>query len=133
MRFLVGLFLIVLLTYITSWITPWWWAAVFYAALVGLALQMNSWLSFFCGFTSTSLLWFVLLYFKNNANQGMFLDKMKGVLGLGIENDIYFLLIVAAIGGLLSGLGMLSGKLLRDIISGPVEPVNKRTRRRKRR
>lgn len=61
----------------------------------------------------------------------MFLEKMKGVLGLNIDNSFYILLIVAAIGGLLTGLGMLSGKLLRDLISGPVEPKNKRGGRRR--
>ncbi len=133
MRFLVGFVLVVLLSVLTAWLTPWWWAVVFYAALLGFALQMKDGLSFLCGFLAAFSFWGVSMYWQNAANEGMLLDKIKGVLGINISSDLYFILMVAAIGGLLAGLGMLSAKLLRDLITGSAQPEDKRRRRRKRR
>lgn len=134
MRFLTGLLLTALLSFLFYLISPsWWWAPAFFAAIVGFGLQQNGLTSFGTGFLSVFTLWLLLLFLKNNRNAGLLLQKMKGVLKLPFESDINTLLVIAAIGGLLGGLSMVSGKLLRDVVSGPVKPTQKKSRRRRKR
>lgn len=121
MRFITGFFLILLLSFIFYYFTPaWWWAPVVIGALVGFSLQLHSVLSFLYGFLSIGLFWAAMIYWQDSLNTVELSSKMAKIIGVG--SPFYLLIIAAVLGGLITGLATLSGKLLRDIVSDPIKP-----------
>jgi len=53
---------------------------------------------------------------------------MAAIIPVGSTSNL--LILVTFLGGLLGGLGMLCGTLLRDLVSGPIEPQSGKKRRR---
>jgi hypothetical protein len=121
MRFATGFILIIVLAFPLYYFMPWWWwSAVIPAALLGFGLQMNSFLSFLCGLLSIGLFWLGMAYWSNASNDGVLLAKLSSLLPFGSATAT--LIGVAVLGGILGGLAMLSAKLLRDIVTGPIVP-----------
>lgn len=131
MRFISGLLLTILFSFIFYYFIPsWWWVAAIIAAVVGFALQMNSWLSFFCGLVTIAGLWWAMMYWQDSVNESQLSAMMANIIGVKTTGNL--LLLGTIIGALLGGLGMLSGKLLRDIVSGPVKSKKSKKRKRSR-
>jgi hypothetical protein len=119
MRFLSGLLLNLIFAFILYWLLPWlWWSAIIPALILGFGLQMKSWLSFLCGFLSVGLFWGIMSLWLSYSNNFILLEKIDSLLPFGSTNGT--LIAVSILGAILGGLGMLSAKQLRDIISGPV-------------
>jgi hypothetical protein len=119
MRFLSGLLLNLIFAFILYWLLPWlWWSAIIPALIFGFGLQMKSWLSFLCGFLSVGLFWGIMSLWLSYSNNFILLEKIDSLLPFGSSNGT--LIAVSILGAILGGLGMLSAKQLRDIISGPV-------------
>ncbi len=119
MRFLSGLLLNLIFAFILYWLLPWlWWSAIIPALIFGFGLQMKSWLSFLCGFLSVGLFWGIMSLWLRYSNNFILLEKIDSLLPFGSTNGT--LIAVSILGAILGGLGMLSAKQLRDIISGPV-------------
>jgi hypothetical protein len=119
MRFLSGLLLNLIFAFILYWLLPWlWWSAIIPALIFGFGLQMKSWLSFLCGFLSVGLFWGIMSLWLSYSNNFILLEKIDSLLPFGSTNGT--LIAVSILGAILGGLGMLSAKQLRDIISGPV-------------
>ena len=106
------LFLIILvLSFITSYFLPWWMVAIiaFLAAFfIGKAPGQSLW----SGFAAVFVVWTVLALFKSIPNNHMLADRVIQLFPLP-HNWIYLLAVTALIGGLVGGMGALSGALLK--------------------
>lgn len=131
MRFISGFILILLIAFPLHYFLPWWWwSAIVPAFILGLGLQMKGIFSFLCGLLAVGLFWFGMAYWSNSLNGGILLEKMSSILPFGSPNAT--LIGVGVLGGLLGGLAMLSGKYLRDIVSGPALNGSSKQRRKSR-
>ncbi|WBM73402.1 hypothetical protein [Saprospira grandis] len=129
-RVLLGAAALFLLISLSFWLfASWWWANLFFAVLIGFAMQLGAGPSFLAGAGSSFLSWFISMYWINAGNGGLLLQKMRAVLGLPFGSDTGVMLFIALLGALLGGLGFLLGQLGRDIATGPVDSRSKRRRR----
>ena len=99
-----------------------WWGIVLVAAIVGFAVQIHGGWSFLSGFLGGALFFGGYTYFLDSANSSQLSTMMEEVLTF---NPFW---PTVAIGGLLAGLGMLTGKYARDVFLG-VEKKPKYRRR----
>jgi hypothetical protein len=119
MRFITGLLLNILIALPLHYFLPWlWWSAIIPVFVLGFGLQMNGFLSFLCGLLSVGLFWGGMAYWSNALNNGALLEKMSTILPFG--SAMGTLIGVTVLGAILGALAMLSGKFLRDIITGPL-------------
>ncbi len=126
MRFFIGFILLSLIQFALYYLLPWWWwGGVLAAAFLSFGLQLPSWQSFLCGLLSVGLFWGGMAYWSDAVNGSMFSAKMAEVIPANL------LLITTLLGALLGSMSMLSGKLLRDIVSGLSETSNKKRRSRR--
>lgn len=107
---LLGIFLVLVLGYLGSFIG--WWGLIVIAAVVGFGLQLHGFQSFFSGLLAGGLFFGIYAYFLDYANQSQLSSKMAELLKFDP------LIPTIIIGALLGGLGMLTGKYIRDLILG---------------
>lgn len=89
-----------------------WWGIALVAAIVGFAIQINGGLSFLSGLLGGALFFGVYAYLLDSANGSQLSNMMGQILPLNV------FWTTVAIGGLLAGLGMLTGKYARDAFLG---------------
>lgn len=89
-----------------------WWGIVLVATIVGFAIQIHGGLSFLSGLIGGALFFGMYAYFLDSANGSQLSGMMTEVLSF---NPFW---PTVAIGGLLAGLGMLTGKYARDTFLG---------------
>jgi hypothetical protein len=114
MKFFVSLILILLTGFAASLYaseTPWWFFAVG-ALLVGWLVPQHAFKSWLAGFLGIFLLWTLLAWNMDTANQGIMSAKMASILPLG-GSSVSLILLSAGIGGLVSGMASLAGAFLR--------------------
>ncbi len=116
--FVISVLAIVLFGYIGSCIA--WWGIVLIAAAVGFGFQMHGGLSFLGGFTGGALFFGLYTYYLDTMNEKILSTMMAEVL----KFDPF--LPTVLIGALLGGLGMLTGKYLRDAAFGERKVVRYR-------
>lgn len=92
-----------------------WWAMAPVGAVAALLFPQPPARSFATGFAAGSLLWYISAFILNAQNAGMLSAKV-GQLFLGIKG-IHLLFITGGLGGVLTGLGALTGALLRSIFT----------------
>ena len=127
MRFIVGLLLTALIGFALHYFMPWWWwSGVLVAAILGFALQIHGLLSFLCGFLALGLLWGGMAYWSDTLNESMLSTKIAPLFKMATSTQL--LIVTIVLGALLGGLSMLSGKSLRDIVSGPIKKPTKKYR-----
>ena len=109
--------IILVLGFIAHQFLPFWSIAVV-AALVGLLFKYeNSAASFAAGLVAATLLWSGYAGFLNSANANM----LSGSLGeLFSVNSTLLVYITGLIGGLLGGLGAMTGTLARKMFEADV-------------
>jgi hypothetical protein len=103
--------LIALLTFGLGLYFPWWTAALA-GGLVAIILNLHPLSSFLAGFSGVFLLWGSLAYLRSAANEHVLAHRMSAFI-LKNDSPLTLILISALIGGLVAGLGALSGSLLR--------------------
>lgn len=103
-------FLTALVLGIVCYYLPIWWLVVVAAAVAGFLFPNGSLKSFATGFGAIGLLWLVQSWWISSGNEGMLLEKLSQVLKMGAAT-IYF--ITFFIGGLLGGMGFLTGSYLK--------------------
>jgi hypothetical protein len=103
--------LIALLTFSLGLYLPWWTSAVA-AGLVALILNLRPAPAFLAGFAGVFLLWGGLAFLRSTANNHILARRMAAFI-LQSENPIFLILVTALIGGLVAGLGALTGSFLR--------------------
>lgn len=104
--------LILVLGFLAHQFLPFWTIAVV-AGLAGLMFRHeNSAASFAAGFAAASLLWSGYAAILNSANAGM----LSGSLGELFQlNGSYLVYVTGLLGGLLGGLGAMTGTLARKL------------------
>jgi hypothetical protein len=89
-----------------------WWSFVVTSFVVALAVHQKPGKAFLSGFAGLFLLWTVLSFMKDAANDHLLSQKVAQILPLG-GSYIVLILVTGIIGGLVSGLAALSGSYLR--------------------
>lgn len=107
---IIGIVLILMLGYWGSFIG--WWGLLVVAAVVGYGLQLHGFQSFISGLLAGGLFFGLYAYFLDYANQSQLSTKMTELLKFDP------LIPTIIIGALLGGLGMLTGKYIRDLTLG---------------
>jgi len=111
------LFLIILiLSFATSYLLPWWTVAIA-AFLSALLVGKTSGRSFWSGFGAVSMVWIVLALLKSIPNENILAGRVVQLFPLP-NNWLWLPLVTGVIGGLVGGMGALSGVLLRKAAAG---------------
>ncbi|MBK6930404.1 MAG: hypothetical protein IPH12_05860 [Saprospirales bacterium] len=90
-----------------------WWALVPLSALAGWLFPQAAWRSVLAGFAGGLLLWTTNALWLDIANAGLLSGKV-GTLFMGLSRS-QILLFTGLLGGLLGGLGALTGRWARDV------------------
>ncbi len=107
--FLMALAAVFMVCLVGQWLLP-WWATGGLAMLTALWIKIKPGLSFWAGFLAVALLWGGYAAWLSWANEGILAARMGALFGL---SGGLLLLVTALIGGLLGGLGALTGSLAR--------------------
>ena len=109
------LFLIILiLSFIASYFLPWWIVAMV-AFLAAFFIGKTSGKSFLSGFAAVFIVWMALALLKSIPNDHILASRVVQLFPLP-NNWIWVLIVTAFIGGLVGGMGSLSGVLTKRAI-----------------
>ncbi|RYY51112.1 MAG: hypothetical protein EOO06_01475 [Chitinophagaceae bacterium] len=111
MKFFVSVFLIALLSLTACFFLPWWMIAVV-GFLVAALIPQSPGRSFLAGFVALFFLWLCLSLYISSANGHVLAHKMSMLILKG-DNLVLLFLATALIGGLLAGMGSLTGSFVR--------------------
>ncbi len=89
-----------------------WWSFAITSFVVALAVHQKPGKAFLAGFLGLFLLWSVLAFMKDLANEHILSVKVAQILPLG-GSYLVLILVTGILGGLVSGLAGLSGSYLR--------------------
>jgi hypothetical protein len=115
MKFFISIVLTSILAFAAGLQLPWWFIAVA-AFIAALSIPQKSGKAVLAGFLGIFLLWVVLAFVIKNkggdliTTQTAYLLKIKG-------NTILLIFVTGLIGGLVGGLGALTGSMGRKLIS----------------
>ena len=93
---------------------PWWGIAIT-GLILGFQMKPTSGKAFGIGFLALFLLWSGQALYTHLANDGILSTRIAEMLGVG--SPLLVVLITGILGGLVSGLAVLSGALLKDAVS----------------
>ena len=113
MKFLISILLIALLSFALGLYLPWWTLAVV-AFVVAALIHQRAGKSFLSGFIALFLMWGILATIIDQKNQQVLSKKIASLLSLG-DGAFVLVLLTALVGGLVAGLGAMSGSYLRTI------------------
>ena len=113
MKFLTAIILTALLSYAIGLFTtlPWWSFAIT-SLVIAAAVHQKPWKAFLAAFLAQFVLWAILAFMIDNANQHLLSVKVANILPLH-GSYISLILLTAFIGGLVAGLSALTGSFLR--------------------
>ncbi len=114
MKIVSAILLTAFLAYVVGIYTamPWWIFAIT-SLLVSLAIPQRPGRSFLCGFTALFLLWAILAFRIDVANDHLLSGKVAHILPMG-GSYVVLIIVTGIIGGLVSGLAALTGSYLRN-------------------
>ncbi len=110
MKFISNLFLIMLFSFIAGIFFPWWSIALI-GFLSALIIRLPAGLSFFSGFMANFILWSAMAFWISTKNDHILAHKIS-VMIIKVDNPALLILMTGLIGGLITGLGSLTGSLL---------------------
>jgi hypothetical protein len=121
MKFLFSILLTAYLGYVIGVYTGFpWWFFVMTSAVVAFAIRQKVFATFISGFLGMFLLWTILSLIKDMANQHLLSQRVAPLLKLG-SSSYLLILLTGLVGGLVSGMGALTGyqlrRMLRKILS----------------
>jgi hypothetical protein len=111
MKFIISIILTGLLAFVIDLYLPWWGIAIA-AFLVAALIHQQPRFSYLSGFFGIFLLWFLLSWLIDLKNESILSQKIAVLLPLG-GSAFLLMLVTALIGGIVGGLGALSGSFLR--------------------
>jgi cell division protein FtsX len=114
MKFFISTILIAALSFAACLFMPWWVIAIA-GFVVAFAIPQKNGLAFLSGFLALFILWAGMSIYMSNANDNLFVHKMS-VLFLKKDNSTMLFILTGLIGGLVAGLGSLSGRLLKKMV-----------------
>ncbi|GAC1593510.1 MAG: hypothetical protein NVS3B19_15710 [Ginsengibacter sp.] len=122
MKFIANVRLIMLFSFLAGIFFPWWTIAIvgFLAAMI---IRLSPGLSFFAGFIANFVLWTAMAFWISTKNDHLLAHKISLII-LKIDNPALLILISGLIGGLITGMGSLTGSLLAKRIWFEEELVN---------
>lgn len=89
-----------------------WWSFAITSFLVSLAIHQRPGRSFLSGFAGVFLLWFILTFRADIANEHILSAKVAHILPMG-GSYIVLILVASLLGGLVSGLAALTAGYVR--------------------
>ena len=115
MKWIVSTILIAVLSYVSGLldILP-WYSFVVCAFIVALITSLKPGTAFLSGFVGLFVLWFILCFKIDNGNQHILSEKVANILPLN-GSSIALMIVSAFVGGLLGGMGALSGGFARSV------------------
>jgi len=108
MKFVIKAILIAGLCYLTQLILPFWIVAVV-AFIINLTIQSSGWSSFFSGFIGVAALWFIVASGIDSRTSSILTEKVAEVFFI---DNLLLMCVTALIGGLVTGFGGLSARML---------------------
>lgn len=114
MKYFIFIITIIVLGYATHLFLP-WWTIVVIAGFVGVFTEYSGIRAFVLGFLSVALLWGLYAAFVNYQNEGIIANRLGAL--FGNMSPASLILITSLIGGLLGGLGVLTGNQGRKLIT----------------
>ena len=114
MKFILYIIAIILLGYVCHIFLP-WWSIVVVAFIIGTLTKESGIRAFTIGFLSVALLWGIYATIINSQNDSILANRMGEL--LGDTSPMSLILITALVGGLVGGLGTLTGNLGRKMFS----------------
>ncbi|HVW13230.1 MAG TPA: hypothetical protein VHB54_05400 [Mucilaginibacter sp.] len=102
--------LILILTVISGYFLPWWFAAVI-AFVIAFILGKKPGRTFWLGFAALFVAWAIMALLKSVPNSNTLATRVAHLFQL--PNWVVLLIVTAFIGGLVGGMSALSGILLR--------------------
>jgi hypothetical protein len=114
MKFIVALLLTALLSFAIGLFQflP-WYSFVFCAFVVAIVVHQKPWKAFVSGFIALFVLWIILAAIIDAANDHLLAKKIASILPLG-GSPIALLVVTGVVGGLVAGMGALTGSYLRS-------------------
>ena len=100
-----------LLSFAVAMYLPWWTISIS-CFFVAAFIPLKSWASFLSGFLSLFILWFSLSFWINFLNRDILSHKISMLL-IKTDSPILLILLTAAVGAVIGGMGALTGALLR--------------------
>ena len=89
-----------------------WWSFVFTSFIVAVAIHQRAGRAFLSGFLGVFLLWAIIAFVKDSANDHILAKKVAGVLPLG-GSYMVLILVTGIVGGLVSGMAALTASFTR--------------------
>ncbi len=108
---MIFLILLIITAYLINLILPWWGIAIT-GLILGFQLKPTSGKAFGIGFLALFLLWGGQAFYIHVANDGILSTRIAEMLSVG--SPILVVLITGLVGGLVSGLAVLSGSLINN-------------------
>ena len=90
-----------------------WWSVVLVCFVVGAMMNMNGWKSFLCGLIAIFLLWGLSAGWAFHHGSYIIANRMGDLLG-GV-GGVALMFITGILGGLVGGLGSMTGGYFRKI------------------
>lgn len=87
-----------------------WWSVALFAGLLSLFIPLRAMKAFFAGFIGAALLWGGYALYLNFGNSGILAERMGALFGNLPGAMLPF--ITAVFGGVIGGLGALTGRYL---------------------
>jgi hypothetical protein len=112
MKFIVATLLTILLSFLGGVYLPWWSVAIA-GFVIAVLVRQRSWYSFFSGFLGVFLIWLAISAWVSYKNDGVLASRMASVLPAG-GSTLLLMLLTGFIGGLIGGMGALTGSYLRS-------------------
>src|SRR5688572_7155838 len=112
MKVLVAVILTTLLAFVSGIYMSWWGLALA-AFIVGIVVRQHVGLAFLSGFLGVFILWAGLAWWFDVKNEGNLSVKIAELLPLG-GNPLLLILVTGFVGGLVGGMGAMSGSFLRS-------------------
>jgi hypothetical protein len=114
MKFFISILLTALLSFAACLFLPWWVIAIA-GFVVAFAIPQKAGLAFLSGFVALFILWAGLSFYMSNANDNLLAHKIS-ILFIKVDNPFLLFIVTGIIGGLVAGLGSLSGRLFKKVL-----------------
>jgi hypothetical protein len=114
MKFLVSIFLIMLLSFAGGLYFPWWSIAIS-SFIVAAVIPLRLGIAFIAGFLGLFLLWGGLALWISSSNDNILAHRVS-LLMIKSDSPYLLILVTAIIGALVGGFSSMTGSLLNSII-----------------
>ncbi|HVU95548.1 MAG TPA: hypothetical protein VHE34_10000 [Puia sp.] len=110
---------------LANFLIPFWWSTVPIAMVGGFCFGKSGRSSFLQGFLGNGLVWGALIFIRSVRNDHILATRIARLLHLGHWGGL--ILVCMIIGGLLAGLGSLTGYLFRQSLNRRQSIINLKT------